>query len=46
VSWEYLLVAAVVIIAVGTAFGGAGGPLETALANGVSDILADFSAEI
>lgn len=46
VSWEYLLVAAVVIIAVGTAFGGAAGPLEKALGNGISDVVADFTAEI
>jgi hypothetical protein len=47
VSWEYILVAAVVVVAVGTAFGpGASGSIETALANGITDIVADFNAEL
>ena len=44
VSWEYILVAALVIIAVGTAFGpGATGAVEVALQNGVTDIVNSFN---
>jgi hypothetical protein len=44
VSWEYILVAALVIVAVGTAFGpGATGPVEVALQNGIGTIVATFT---
>jgi len=44
VSWEYILVAALVIVAVGTAFGpGATGAVEVALANGITTIVTSFS---
>ena len=44
VSWEYILVAALVIIAVGTAFGpGATGAVEVALKGGVTDIVNSFN---
>jgi hypothetical protein len=44
VSWEYILVAALVIVAVGTAFGpGATGAVEVALKNGIGTIVASFS---
>jgi pilus assembly protein Flp/PilA len=44
VSWEYILVAALVIVAVGTAFGpGATGAVEVALANGVTAIVTSFN---
>jgi len=44
VSWEYILVAALVIVAVGTAFGpGATGAVEVALANGVAKIVTSFN---
>jgi pilus assembly protein Flp/PilA len=44
VSWEYILVAALVIVAVGTAFGpGATGAVEVALANGIGTIVASFT---
>jgi Flp pilus assembly pilin Flp len=46
VSWEYLLVAAVIIVAVGTAFGTGGGNIQGALTNGIADVVADFNAEI
>jgi len=44
VSWEYILVAALVIVAVGTAFGpGATGAVEVALAKGVTTIVTSFN---
>ena len=44
VSWEYILVAALVIVAVGTAFGsGATGAIETALAGGITTIVTSFN---
>jgi pilus assembly protein Flp/PilA len=44
VSWEYILVAALVIVAVGTAFGpGATGAVEAALANGITTIVTAFT---
>jgi hypothetical protein len=44
VSWEYILVAALVIVAVGTAFGpGATGAVETALAGGITTIVTAFT---
>jgi hypothetical protein len=44
VSWEYILVAALVIVAVGTAFGpGATGAVEVALKNGITTIVTSFS---
>jgi len=44
VSWEYILVAALVIVAVGTAFGpGATGAVEAALAAGITTIVTSFS---
>ena len=44
VSWEYILVAAIVVVAVGTAFGpGATGAIETALAGGIATIVASFT---
>jgi pilus assembly protein Flp/PilA len=44
VSWEYILVAALVIVAVGTAFGpGATGAVEVALAGGVTAIVTSFT---
>ena len=44
VSWEYILVAALVIVAVGTAFGpGATGAVETALAAGITTIVTSFN---
>jgi pilus assembly protein Flp/PilA len=44
VSWEYILVAALVIVAVGTAFGpGATGAVEVALAGGVTKIVTSFN---
>ena len=44
VSWEYILVAALVIVAVGTAFGpGATGAVEVALKNGITTIVTAFS---
>ena len=44
VSWEYILVAALVIVAVGTAFGaGANGAIETALAGGITTIVNSFN---
>jgi hypothetical protein len=44
VSWEYLLVAAVIIVAVGISFGSPG--IQGALTNGIADVVADFNAEI
>jgi hypothetical protein len=47
VSWEYILVAALVIVAVGTAFGpGATGAIETALAKGITTIVTAFNGFI
>jgi hypothetical protein len=47
VSWEYILVAAVVVVAVGTAFGsGSSGAIEAALSNGINSIVSDFNAEL
>jgi pilus assembly protein Flp/PilA len=47
VSWEYILVAALVIVAVGTAFGpGATGAVETALATGLTTIVGLFNGFI
>jgi hypothetical protein len=47
VSWEYILVAAVVVVAVGTAFGpGSSGAIEKALSNGINSIVSDFNAEL
>ncbi len=44
VSWEYVLVAALVVVAVGTAFGpGATGAVETALHNGISAVVTAFT---
>jgi hypothetical protein len=44
VSWEYILVAALVIVAVGTAFGpGSTGAVEVALANGITTIVGFFN---
>jgi pilus assembly protein Flp/PilA len=44
VSWEYILVAALVIVAVGTAFGpGATGAVEVALGNGLTAIVTAFT---
>ena len=44
VSWEYILVAALVIVAVGTAFGpGATGAVEVALKNGITAIVTSFT---
>jgi pilus assembly protein Flp/PilA len=44
VSWEYILVAAMVIVAVGTAFGpGATGAVEVALKGGVTSIVTSFT---
>jgi len=44
VSWEYILVAALVIVAVGTAFGpGASGLVEQSLANGINSIVNSFN---
>ena len=44
VSWEYILVAALVIVAVGTAFGsGTTGAVETALAGGIGKIVTSFN---
>jgi pilus assembly protein Flp/PilA len=44
VSWEYILVAALVIIAVGTAFGpGATGAVEVALKGGITTIVTSFT---
>jgi pilus assembly protein Flp/PilA len=44
VSWEYILVAALVIVAVGTAFGpGATGAVEVALGNGITTIVTAFT---
>jgi pilus assembly protein Flp/PilA len=44
VSWEYILVAALVIVAVGTAFGpGATGAVEVALKNGIGTIVTAFN---
>jgi Flp pilus assembly pilin Flp len=44
VSWEYILVAALVIVAVGTAFGpGATGAVEVALKNGLGTIVTAFN---
>ena len=44
VSWEYILVAALVIVAVGTAFGpGATGAVEVALAGGITTIVTAFT---
>ena len=47
VSWEYILVAALVIVAVGTAFGpGATGAVEVALAAGLTKIVTAFNGFI
>ena len=47
VSWEYILVAALVIVAVGTAFGpGATGAVEVALANGITTIVNSFNGYV
>ena len=44
VSWEYILVAALVVVAVGTAFGpGATGAVEVALANGITTFVTAFT---
>ena len=44
VSWEYILVAALVIVAVGTAFGpGATGAVEVALKTGIATIVTSFN---
>jgi pilus assembly protein Flp/PilA len=44
VSWEYILVAAIVVVAVGTAFGpGKTGAIEAALAGGITTIITSFT---
>ena len=44
VSWEYVLVAALVVVAVGTAFGpGASGAVEAALAAGIGKVVTAFN---
>jgi pilus assembly protein Flp/PilA len=44
VSWEYILVAAIVVAAVGAAFGpGATGAIEGALAGGINTIITLFN---
>jgi hypothetical protein len=44
VSWEYVLVAALVVVAVGTAFGpGATGAVEVALKNGIGTVVTAFN---